>query len=156
MKPETATLLERIRREDQIELARLETVLLPQRIGMAVAARMLGDEVSWYLLERLEGVQNITTHAIAVTGASSDGNYPNFIRWIAKRRSHPPSARRHWMWMGTGMWISFWRRISSAPRSKPPAMTGESHRSFWETGKADSTSSPPGKVVSPWWATRSP
>ena len=54
MKTEAATLLERIRREDQIELARLETVLLPQRIGMAVAARMLGDEVSWYVLERLE------------------------------------------------------------------------------------------------------
>lgn len=33
----------------------------------------------------LEGAQNITTHAIAVTGASSDGNYPNFIRWIAKQ-----------------------------------------------------------------------
>jgi type IV pilus assembly protein PilY1 len=31
------------------------------------------------------GQQNITTHTIAVTGASSDGNYPNFIRWIAKQ-----------------------------------------------------------------------
>ncbi len=30
-----------------------------------------------------EGAQNITTHTIAVTGASSDGNYPNFVRWIA-------------------------------------------------------------------------
>ncbi|HVE50168.1 MAG TPA: PilC/PilY family type IV pilus protein [Casimicrobiaceae bacterium] len=30
-----------------------------------------------------EGVQSITTHAIAVTGASSDGLYPNFIRAIA-------------------------------------------------------------------------
>ena len=58
MKPETATLVERIRREDQIELARLETVLLPQRIGMAVAARMLGDEVSWYVLERIKALRN--------------------------------------------------------------------------------------------------
>jgi type IV pilus assembly protein PilY1 len=33
----------------------------------------------------LEGVQNITTHTIAVTGASSDGNFPNFIRWIARQ-----------------------------------------------------------------------
>jgi len=33
----------------------------------------------------VEGVQNITTHTIAVTGASSDGNFPNFIRWIAKQ-----------------------------------------------------------------------
>ncbi|HQR72636.1 MAG TPA: PilC/PilY family type IV pilus protein [Burkholderiaceae bacterium] len=33
----------------------------------------------------VEGAQNITTHTIAVTGASSDGNYPNFIRWIAKQ-----------------------------------------------------------------------
>jgi type IV pilus assembly protein PilY1 len=33
----------------------------------------------------VEGQQNITTHTIAVTGASSDGNYPNFIRWIAKQ-----------------------------------------------------------------------
>jgi type IV pilus assembly protein PilY1 len=32
-----------------------------------------------------EGAQNITTHTIAVTGASSDGNYPNFIRWIARQ-----------------------------------------------------------------------
>jgi type IV pilus assembly protein PilY1 len=32
-----------------------------------------------------EGVQNITTHTIAVTGSSSDGNYPNFIRWIARQ-----------------------------------------------------------------------
>jgi type IV pilus assembly protein PilY1 len=30
-----------------------------------------------------EGAQNINVHAIAVTGASSDGNYPNYIRWIA-------------------------------------------------------------------------
>jgi type IV pilus assembly protein PilY1 len=33
----------------------------------------------------IEGAQNITTHTIAVTGSSSDGNYPNFIRWIAKQ-----------------------------------------------------------------------
>lgn len=32
-----------------------------------------------------EGVQSITTHAIAVTGASSDGLYPNFIRAIANQ-----------------------------------------------------------------------
>ncbi|MDQ3447319.1 MAG: PilC/PilY family type IV pilus protein [Pseudomonadota bacterium] len=32
----------------------------------------------------LEGAQNISVHTIAVTGASSDGNYPNFMRWIAK------------------------------------------------------------------------
>ena len=32
----------------------------------------------------LEGAQNISVHTLAVTGASSDGNYPNFIRWIAK------------------------------------------------------------------------
>jgi hypothetical protein len=54
VKTEATILLERIRHEDQAELARLETVLLPQRIGMAVAARMLGDEASWYVLERLE------------------------------------------------------------------------------------------------------
>jgi hypothetical protein len=58
VKTEAATLFERIRREDQIELARLETVLLPQRIGMAVAARMLGDEVSWYVLERIKALRN--------------------------------------------------------------------------------------------------
>ena len=33
----------------------------------------------------VEGAQNITVHTIAVTGASSDGNYPNFIRWMAKQ-----------------------------------------------------------------------
>ena len=54
MKTEATMLLERVRHEDQAELARLETMLLPQRIGMAVAARMLGDESSWYVLERLE------------------------------------------------------------------------------------------------------
>ncbi len=32
----------------------------------------------------IEGSQNINVHTLAVTGASSDGNYPNFIRWIAK------------------------------------------------------------------------
>jgi type IV pilus assembly protein PilY1 len=31
-----------------------------------------------------DGAQNISVHTIAVTGASSDGNYPNYIRWIAK------------------------------------------------------------------------
>jgi type IV pilus assembly protein PilY1 len=31
------------------------------------------------------GVQSITTHAIAVVGASSDGLYPNFIRAMAKQ-----------------------------------------------------------------------
>jgi hypothetical protein len=30
-----------------------------------------------------EGVQSVTTHAIAVTGSSSDGKYPNFMRAIA-------------------------------------------------------------------------
>jgi hypothetical protein len=54
VKNEATILLERVRHEDQVELARLETVLLPQRIGMAVAARMLGDEASWYVLERLD------------------------------------------------------------------------------------------------------
>jgi hypothetical protein len=54
VKTEATMLLERVRHEDQVELARFETVLLPQRIGMAVAARMLGDEASWYVLERLE------------------------------------------------------------------------------------------------------
>jgi type IV pilus assembly protein PilY1 len=33
----------------------------------------------------MDGVQNITTHAIAVTGASSDGTYPNFIRAMAQQ-----------------------------------------------------------------------
>lgn len=33
----------------------------------------------------VEGSQNITVHTLAVTGASSDGNYPNFVRWIAKQ-----------------------------------------------------------------------
>jgi type IV pilus assembly protein PilY1 len=33
----------------------------------------------------IEGSQNINVHTIAVTGASSDGNYPNFINWIAKQ-----------------------------------------------------------------------
>ncbi len=32
----------------------------------------------------MEGAQNISVHTLAVTGASSDGNYPNFLRWIAK------------------------------------------------------------------------
>jgi hypothetical protein len=54
VKTEATMLLERVRREDQVELTRLETVLLPQRIGMAVAARMLGDEASWYVLERID------------------------------------------------------------------------------------------------------
>ena len=33
----------------------------------------------------MEGTQSITTHAIAVTGAPSDGLYPNFIRAIANQ-----------------------------------------------------------------------
>jgi type IV pilus assembly protein PilY1 len=33
----------------------------------------------------IEGSQNISVHTIAVTGASSDGNYPNFVSWIAKQ-----------------------------------------------------------------------
>jgi type IV pilus assembly protein PilY1 len=33
----------------------------------------------------LEGKQTVRVHAIAVTGASSDGNYPNFIREIARQ-----------------------------------------------------------------------
>jgi type IV pilus assembly protein PilY1 len=34
-----------------------------------------------------EGQQSINVHTIAVTGASSDGNFPNYIRWIAKQGS---------------------------------------------------------------------
>jgi type IV pilus assembly protein PilY1 len=33
----------------------------------------------------VEGSQNINVHTIAVTGASSDGNFPNFVNWIAKQ-----------------------------------------------------------------------
>jgi type IV pilus assembly protein PilY1 len=33
----------------------------------------------------IEGSQNINVHTIAVTGASSDGSYPNFVNWIAKQ-----------------------------------------------------------------------
>jgi hypothetical protein len=74
VKTEAATLLERIRREDQIELARLETVLLPQRIGMAVAARMLGDEVSWYVLERIKALrtEGALEHRMGSTAAAED------------------------------------------------------------------------------------
>lgn len=31
-----------------------------------------------------EGQQTIQVHAIAVTGAKSDGNFPNYIRWVAQ------------------------------------------------------------------------
>jgi hypothetical protein len=74
VKTEAATLLERIRREDQIELARLETVLLPQRIGMAVAARMLGDEVSWYVLERIKALRNegVLEHRMGSAATAED------------------------------------------------------------------------------------
>ena len=74
MKTEAATLLKRIRREDQIELARLETMLLPQRIGMAVAARMLGDEVSWYVLERIKALRNegVLEHRMGSAAAAED------------------------------------------------------------------------------------
>ncbi|HVE50920.1 MAG TPA: hypothetical protein VNG69_15055, partial [Casimicrobiaceae bacterium] len=33
----------------------------------------------------MDGVQSITTHTVAVTGASSDGLYPNFMRAMAKQ-----------------------------------------------------------------------
>ena len=76
MKTEATILLERIRHEDQIELARLETVLLPQRIGMAVAARMLGDEVSWYVLERLEVLRKdgVLEHRMGSAAAAEDAS----------------------------------------------------------------------------------
>jgi hypothetical protein len=74
MTTEATKLLERIRHEDQIELARLETVLLPQRIGMGVAARMLGDEVSWYVLERLESMRKEggLEHCMGSAGAAEN------------------------------------------------------------------------------------
>ena len=47
------------------------------------------DETTRFLrgvdVNDMDGVQNITTHAIAVTGSSSDGNYPNFIRAMAQQ-----------------------------------------------------------------------
>jgi type IV pilus assembly protein PilY1 len=69
-----------------------------KRIGVPVAERVTNsDEANWAdefaaffngvadLDGSIEGAQNITTHTIAVTGASSDGNYPNYIRWIARQ-----------------------------------------------------------------------
>jgi type IV pilus assembly protein PilY1 len=61
-------------------------------------ARLVGnnDEANWSdefaaffnrgadLSTDFEGQQTISVHAIAVTGAKSDGNFPNFIRWIAE------------------------------------------------------------------------
>ncbi len=49
------------------------------------------DEWARFLYSRadtstsLEGKQSIRVHAVAVTGASSDGNYPNFIQEIARQ-----------------------------------------------------------------------
>jgi hypothetical protein len=71
VKTEATMLLERVRHEDQLELARLETVLLPQRIGMAVAARMLGDEASWYVLERLETLRKEGVLEQRLSGAAA-------------------------------------------------------------------------------------
>jgi hypothetical protein len=50
----TPAMLERLRREDQAELERLRTVLLPQRVGMAIGSRMLSDEVTDYVAERVQ------------------------------------------------------------------------------------------------------
>ena len=45
------------------------------------------DEYTRFLrgvdVSAMDGVQSITTHAVAVTGASSDGLYPNFIKAMA-------------------------------------------------------------------------
>jgi type IV pilus assembly protein PilY1 len=45
------------------------------------------DEYARFLrgvdVSSMDGVQSITTHGVAVTGASSDGKYPNFIRAMA-------------------------------------------------------------------------
>jgi hypothetical protein len=64
------TPLARIRQEDAAELERLRSMLLPQHIGMAVGARMLADEVTRYLLDRVaqlreDGVvaRRLETHA---------------------------------------------------------------------------------------------
>lgn len=49
------------------------------------------DEWARFLFTRadtngtLDGAQSVRVHAVAVTGASSDGNYPNFIREIARQ-----------------------------------------------------------------------
>jgi hypothetical protein len=74
VKTEATMLLERVRHEDQAELARLETMLLPQRIGMAVAARMLGDEASWYVLERLDTLrkEGVIEHRMGSAASAED------------------------------------------------------------------------------------
>ena len=47
------------------------------------------DEYARFLrgvdVSSMDGVQSITTHGVAVTGASSDGKYPNFIRAMAQQ-----------------------------------------------------------------------
>lgn len=47
-------LLARIRQADAADLERLKSTLLPERAGMAIAARIVADEASWYVVDRLK------------------------------------------------------------------------------------------------------
>ena len=73
---------------DQIR-ARTQSIPVAEGVGNSDEANWADEFAAFFnrgadLDTTLEGAQNISVHTLAVTGASSDGNYPNFIRWIAK------------------------------------------------------------------------
>jgi len=66
-----------------------KTIPVAEGVGNSDEANWADEFAAFFnrgadLSSSTEGAQNITVHTLAVTGASSDGNYPNFIRWIAK------------------------------------------------------------------------
>lgn len=65
-------LLARIRQDDAAELTKVKATLLPQRVGMAIAARMLADDISWYMLGRLERLRAEDAIAHRLGGDADD------------------------------------------------------------------------------------
>lgn len=84
----TQALLARIRQADAAELAKLKTSLLPERVGMAIAARILVDEASWYVLERLKRLRAEGAIEQRLEGQASPAQVKEVLALLEEELAH--------------------------------------------------------------------
>jgi hypothetical protein len=78
---DAASVIERIRIEDEAEAEKLRTLWIPQRAGMAVGARMMAEDLARHAIERLDALRRDGTVATRLASVTRpiDGNSPSAL-----------------------------------------------------------------------------
>jgi hypothetical protein len=73
---DAASIIERIRTEDQAEADKLRTLLIPQRAGMAVGARVVAEELAGLVRGRIDELRREGTVAVLLEPVTAHGDTP--------------------------------------------------------------------------------